>query len=99
MPFVAVISSNGTVLQKITTDNSTAHTVAVDETTGSFLVPVKAKGILRYSLTSSSTNGGASSTSSTGAASSTAAASDAAREKVFNIVCLVRAAFAIALLL
>jgi hypothetical protein len=69
MPFVAVIATNGTVLQKIITNNVTAHAVAVDETIGSFLMPVKAKGILRYSLTGSSTSGGASSTSSSGAAS------------------------------
>jgi hypothetical protein len=99
MPFVAVIASNGTVLQKITTDNITAHAVAVDETTGSFLVPVKAKGILRYSLTSSSTSGGASPASSSGAASSTAASSDAARGQVLNIVALFGAAFAFAILL
>jgi hypothetical protein len=99
MPFVAVIASNGTVLQKITTDNVTAHSVAVDEKTGSFLVPVKAKGILLYSLTSSSTSGGASSTSSGGAASSTAASSGAAPGQVVSMVALVGAAFAFAIFL
>ncbi len=99
LPFLAVIASNGTVIQKITTDNITAHAVAVDESTGSLLVPVKAKGILRYSLVSSGTSGGASSTSPSGAASSTAASSDAARGQSFNMVALVGAAFAFALLL
>ena len=66
-PILAIISTNGTVVQKIATDNVTAHSVAVDENTGTVVVPVKAQGILLYSLSSgsaTSTNGGASGTSS-----------------------------------
>jgi hypothetical protein len=98
MPFVAVIASNGTVVQKITTDNTTAHSVAVDDKTGSFLVPVKAKGILLYSLAGSSTSGGASSTSS-GTASSTAASSGAVLGQASNIVVLLGAIFFCALMI
>ena len=59
-PILAVISTNGTVVQKIATDNVTAHAVSVDQNTGTMVVPVKAKGILVYSLSNaSSTNGGA----------------------------------------
>jgi hypothetical protein len=60
-PILAVISTNGTVVQKIPTDNVTAHSVAVDENTGTVVVPVKAQGILIYGLgtgsTTSSTSG------------------------------------------
>jgi DNA-binding beta-propeller fold protein YncE len=49
-PILAVIATNGTVLQKITTDSITAHAVSVDPSTGNVVVPVKAKGIQIYSL-------------------------------------------------
>jgi hypothetical protein len=47
-PRVAVISSNGMVLQSIVTDNNVAHSLAVDEKTGTLVVPVQARGILVY---------------------------------------------------
>jgi hypothetical protein len=86
-PFIAVLAQNGTIIQKIPTDNSTAHAVAVDDTTGSFVVPVKAKGVLVYSLGGS---GSASSTaSSTGrAASASATASGAQTERVVSSLVL-----------
>lgn len=65
-PILAVISLNGTVVQKIPTDNVTAHSVSVDPSTGKVVIPVKAKGILIYSLSNgSSTGGGATTTSPT----------------------------------
>ena len=68
-PILAVIAANGTVLQKIATDNITAHAVSVDPSTGNMVVPVKAKGILIYSLNNTST------TSSSGTPTSSSPAS------------------------
>ncbi|KAI9877039.1 MAG: hypothetical protein M1830_004958 [Pleopsidium flavum] len=52
-PVLAVVGSNGTLIQSITTDNVTAHSVAVDSKSGVMVIPVKAKGILLYGLGSS----------------------------------------------
>lgn len=49
-PILAVISSNGTLVQKIPTDNVTAHSVAVDPSSGLMAVPIQAKGIVLYDL-------------------------------------------------
>lgn len=47
---MAVVAQNGSLIQKVATDNTTVHAVAVGEEVGSFFVPVKAKGALVYSL-------------------------------------------------
>jgi hypothetical protein len=59
-PLLAVMASNGTLLQTIPTDDTVAHSVAVDKVTGSLVIPVKGKGIQVYKLSSSSTTGGGS---------------------------------------
>jgi hypothetical protein len=66
-PLLAVISSNGTLVQKITTDNVTAHSVAVDQKSGVIVVPIKSKGIVIYDLG----NGGSATNSSSGNATAT----------------------------
>jgi hypothetical protein len=66
-PLLAVISSNGTLVQKITTDNVTAHSVAVDQKSGVMVVPIKSKGIVIYDLG----NGGSATNSSSGNATAT----------------------------
>lgn len=85
MPFIFVVAQNGTVVQKVATDNSTAHAVAVDEVTGAFVVPVRAKGVLVYSL------GGGGNTSASGTATAsggpaTASASGAEKNGMVNLV-------------
>lgn len=86
-PFIAIVAQNGTIIQKVPTDNSTAHAVAVDDTTGSFVVPVKAKGVLVYSLGGS---GSASSTASGtgGAAPASTTASGAPPGRIINSLVL-----------
>jgi DNA-binding beta-propeller fold protein YncE len=70
-PILAVIAANGTVLQKIATDNVTAHAVSVDPSTGNMVVPIKAKGVQIYSLSGASTTSGSGTpTSSTPASTS-----------------------------
>lgn len=97
-PILAVIAANGTVLQKIATDNATAHAVSVDPSTGNMVVPVKAKGIQIYSLGSASTTaGGATSTSSTPA--STSKTSDAQNNRLGAVFGMAVAAMALAWLL
>lgn len=75
-PILAVISSNGTLVQKITTDNVTAHSVAVDQKSGVMVVPIKNKGMVVYDLgggtsTTNSSSRNATATSSGGTTSST----------------------------
>ena len=75
-PILAVISSNGTLVQKLTTDNATAHSVAVDQRSGVMVVPIKSKGIVMYNMengtsTTNSSSGNATITSSGGSTSST----------------------------
>ena len=41
-PILAAISANGSAVQKIATDNVTAHSVAVDQNTGTLVVQPKA---------------------------------------------------------
>lgn len=97
-PILAVIAANGTVLQKIATDNVTAHAVSVDERTGNMVVPVKAKGIQIYSLSNASTTaGGATPTSSTPV--STSKTSDAQNNRLGAVFGMAVAAMALAWLL
>jgi hypothetical protein len=98
MPFLGVIATNGTVVQKIVTDNVTAHSVAVDEKTGNMVVPVKAKGILVYSLASSNTSGGASGTSS-GSTPATVTTSGASVRGFSAVVAMAGALVAFAMML
>jgi DNA-binding beta-propeller fold protein YncE len=97
-PILAVIAANGTVLQKITTDNVTAHAVSVDPSTGNVVVPVKAKGIQIYALGGASTTAGSGTpTSSTPA--STSKTSDAQNKRLGALLGMVAAAAALAWLL
>jgi hypothetical protein len=51
LPQIAVVNaSSGTLIQTLPTDNVTAHSVAVDGSTGLMLVPIKGQGIVAYSL-------------------------------------------------
>jgi hypothetical protein len=51
LPQMAIVNaSSGTLVQTLTTDNVTAHSVAVDGTTGVMLVPIQSRGIVAYSL-------------------------------------------------
>ncbi|KAJ5453406.1 uncharacterized protein N7458_004362 [Penicillium daleae] len=90
-PRVAVIASNGTLLQSIMTDDSVAHTVAVDEQTGTLVVPVQARGILVYSLAGIRKNTGSSTAS--GISATEIAKSDAPKRSV-NVMLLVGAGIA-----
>jgi hypothetical protein len=97
-PILAVIAANGTVLQKIATDNVTAHAVSVDPGTGNVVVPVKAKGIQIYALGSASTTAGSGTpTSSTPA--STSKSSDTQNKHLGALFGMVAAAAALAWLL
>ena len=80
-PMLYIIASNGTIVQSIVTDNSTAHSVAVQANTGLMLIPIKNKGIEFYSLGSSNSTA-ASSTSSGSTPSSTS--SSGAEQVVWN---------------
>jgi hypothetical protein len=82
-PFIAVVAQNGTVIQKVPTDNITAHAVAVDEVTGSFIVPVKVKEVLIYLLGENTT-----ATTSGGVASATASVSNAETGSMVNLFVL-----------
>ena len=63
-PFVAIINaSSNTLVQSITTDNLTAHSVAADLNTGAMVVPIAKQGIVVYRLKSSI--GGSNGSSST----------------------------------
>ncbi|KIM94372.1 hypothetical protein OIDMADRAFT_60702 [Oidiodendron maius Zn] len=51
LPQIAVVNaSSGTLVQTLPTDNVTAHSVAVDGTTGLMLIPIKSQGIVAYDL-------------------------------------------------
>lgn len=86
IPRVAVIASNGTVLQSIVTDNSVAHSLAVDEQTGTLVVPVRARGILVYNRTGTAT---ITVSSSTSPMSVTPTAKSDAPKQLFNLLFLV----------
>lgn len=88
----AVITGNGTVLQKIITGSTIAHSMAVDDRTGNFSCACRGEGYLLYTMASSSSSGGASSTSS-GSPVSTAITSGATLGQVSNKVALVGALF------
>lgn len=97
-PILAVIAANGTVLQKIVTDNITAHAVSVDPSTGNMVVPVKAKGIQIYSLSNGSTTT-SSGTPTSSAPASTSKSSDAQNNRLGALFGMVVAAAALAWLL
>lgn len=67
-PYLFVIAANGTIVQKIATDNITAHSVAVEAGTGTLAVPVQSKGVLVYDLMSGNSSANASSTATGSAA-------------------------------
>jgi hypothetical protein len=109
-PFLAVIdAATGKVLQRIATDNVTAHAVAVDQSTGDMVVPVKGKGVLVYSLgngtgTGTGTSAGGAGASGSGTASggaATASTSGAGRGLrlglSWGVVVVVGLAFAVGL--
>lgn len=57
MPQLAIINaSDNTLIQTITTDNVTAHSVAVDAKTGTMIVPVSMKGLEVFHLNSAASN-------------------------------------------
>ncbi|KAL5322957.1 hypothetical protein ACEPPN_007482 [Leptodophora sp. 'Broadleaf-Isolate-01'] len=89
-PVLAVITTNGTIVQKITTDNVTAHAVSVDPLTGTVVVPIKAKGIMIYALgnatTTTSTAIATTSTKSTTSATGSSGAQINGIEYLFGIV-------------
>jgi hypothetical protein len=89
-PYLFIIASNGTIVQKIVTDNVTAHSVAVEAGTGTLVVPVKSKGVLVYDLTSGTSSTNASSTT-TGSAG-TASATSGVQTLVGNVVAVLGAA-------
>jgi hypothetical protein len=61
LPQIAVVNaSSGTLVQTLTTDNVTAHSVAVDGATGLMLVPIKTQGIVAYDLKVGVMGGGSS---------------------------------------
>lgn len=66
LPQIAVVNaSSGTLVQTLPTDNVTAHSVAVDGSTGLMLVPIKSKGIVTYDLNAGVMGNGSSSTNGT----------------------------------
>ena len=96
-PYLFVIAANGTIVQKIVTDNVTAHSVAVEAGTGTLVVPVKSKGVLVYDLTSGTSSTNASSTTTGSAA--TASATSGVPNLVGNVVAVLGAASLAALML
>jgi hypothetical protein len=96
-PYLFVIAANGTIIQKIVTDNVTAHSVAVEAGTGTMAVPVKSKGVLVYDLTSGTSSTNASSTTTGSAA--TASATSGVQNLVGNVVAVLGAASLAALML
>jgi hypothetical protein len=66
LPQIAVVNaSSGTLVQTLPTDNVTAHSVAVDGTTGLMLVPIKSQGIVAYDLKAGVLGSGSSPTNGT----------------------------------
>jgi hypothetical protein len=61
------------LFQTLTTDNVTAHSVAVDPTTNNIVVPVSNEGIIVYDLTNSTANAtsGSGSSASSGVSKTT----------------------------
>lgn len=78
------------MVQKIPTDNVTAHAVSVDPATGNVVVPIKAKGILVYSMTANAT------TTTTASSPSASSTSGAAVNYGTGMVGMIAAALAMA---
>ena len=74
-PMLYVIAANGTIVQSIATDNSTAHSVAVQAGTGEMLIPIKAKGIEVYTLSASSSSNSTTTSSASSGSGSTPSSS------------------------
>ena len=96
-PYLFVIAANGTVVQKIVTDNVTAHSVAVEAGTGTLVVPGKEKGVLVFDLTTGTSSANASSTTTGSAA--TASATSGVQNLVGNVVAVLGSASLAALML
>jgi hypothetical protein len=56
-PNLAAVAANGTPLQSIATDDTVAHSVAVDAASGALAVTVKGMGIKVYNLDASREGG------------------------------------------
>lgn len=97
-PYLFVIASNGTVVQKIVTDNITAHSVGVEAGTGTVAVPVKSKGLMVYTFDEAKSTKN-SSTTTTGDASSSSAASGGEKLWAHLVAVLGAASFAAIMLL
>ena len=95
-PYLFVIAANGTVVQKIVTDNVTAHSVAVEDGTGTLVVPVSKKGVLVYDLGSTSSSNPSSTTTGTAA---TASSTSGVQNLMGNVVAVLGAASLVALML
>jgi hypothetical protein len=66
-PILGIVNaSTNALVQTITTDNVTAHSVAFDITTGNVAVPIKSKGIQVFKLGSGTVSNGTSTPSATG---------------------------------
>jgi hypothetical protein len=98
-PYLYVIASNGTIVQKITTDNVTAHSVAVEAGTGTLVVPVKEKGVLVFDLTTGTSSANASSTTTGSAATASATSTSGVQNLVGNVAAVLGAASLAALML
>ena len=96
-PFMFIIAANGTIVQKITTDNVTAHAVAVDDGTGAMVVPIQSKGVLVYDLKAGTSSANASSTTTGSAA--TASATSGVQKLVGNMVAGLGTASLVAMML
>ncbi len=64
IPLLAVIAGNGMLVQMFATDNSVAHSVAVDKDSGTLVVPVKWSGVRVYKMGLSSSTANRTATSS-----------------------------------
>jgi DNA-binding beta-propeller fold protein YncE len=96
-PSLAVVAGNGTLLQMIGTDDTVAHSVAVDAGTGTLVVPVKGKGIQVYKLIASGAGSGLSATGTSSSGSSTA--TSGGKELAINALALLVAGIVWAVLL
>jgi len=88
-PQLAVIDAKAnTLVQTITTDNATAHSVAFDPTTNNIVVPVAKEGIIVYNLTNSIAN------STSGSGSGSSASSGVSRTAIHALTYIGLALFA-----
>jgi hypothetical protein len=75
-PQLGIIDAkSNSLIQTITTDNVTAHSVAVDNATNQLFVPIAKQGILVYNLTASNSSGGSGGSGSGSSPSSSAKSS------------------------